>query len=663
MRLLDTVTGHFLEKDPCDRKTKYAILSHAWDSKGEQTYQELKDIQKRSSSAPSPSQDKSLSNPSPSQPLHDTSSTTDVAPVSIPARDASSASSETVVCPIWDDLELSPKIRDACAVARANGYRYLWIDSCCIDKTSSSELSEAINSMYQWYARAEVCYAFLADVPANGDHQRKGSHFRRSRWFTRGWTLQELIAPMRVEFLAMDWTSIGSKRGLASLVSKITNVNYSALLLLEPLSEFSVAQRLSWASRRQTTRAEDRAYCLLGLFDIHMPALYGEGDRAFRRLQEEIMRRIPDQSLFAWSWNNASLGLHTLRLQAEQRSGGLPCEAHNRQYGGMDTSLLAPSLDLFVDCRTIRAVSHEDVVRRLQSYPDLHPADYDFTPHGIRTQLPVIPLSLYFLGCATEYAPVSRWYLLILGCEHRDLPGHLLGRVCHIPASGSAVQWLYCGRVTVSMSGSTKPSHSCELLPLLPAAVSQLRSPQIGLETVYIPHSDRTDGVRAPGLGAALREPHETIRLVLLTKTPTHFPTITIEYRHTLSHNGRHLLIEAHVKSSGNLELYPDVVTWTDSCPWARALDKRVVDHYIPYIEICDDSSTVTLPPPHRRGSSTTAASAPVGVSSRTGKDGKKKEEEEEEEDEGGTTSRAPSDVDFAADGAPSWWAVPPYDL
>ena len=196
--------------------------------------------------------------------------------------------------PIWDDRELSPKIRHGCAVARKNGYRYIWIDSCCIDKSSSSELSEAINSMYKWYALADVRYAYLADVPPGDDHHAEESRFRESRWFTREWTLQELIAPVNVVFLSQDWAPIGSKHALGGLVEDVTSINHRALLHLEPLDKFSVAQRLSWAARRKTTREEDRAYSLLGIFDINMPTLYGEGNRAFRRLQEQVMQRIPD---------------------------------------------------------------------------------------------------------------------------------------------------------------------------------------------------------------------------------------------------------------------------------------------------------------------------------------------------------------------------------
>ncbi|EJF59918.1 HET-domain-containing protein, partial [Dichomitus squalens LYAD-421 SS1] len=207
---------------------------------------------------------------------------------------------KTPPCCIWDDPELSPKIRDACRVAREAGYNFLWIDSCCIDKTSSSESTESINSMYQWYGHATECYAFLADVPPGDDPRSPESKFRSSRWFRRGWTLQELISPSKVKFLSNDWNIIGTKHILVDLVEEITGIPDESLLHKKSLDEFSVAQRLSWAAKRKTTRVEDRAYSLLGIFNINMPTLYGEGHHAFRRLQEEIVQRVPDQSLFAW---------------------------------------------------------------------------------------------------------------------------------------------------------------------------------------------------------------------------------------------------------------------------------------------------------------------------------------------------------------------------
>ncbi|KAI1792647.1 hypothetical protein LXA43DRAFT_887131, partial [Ganoderma leucocontextum] len=194
------------------------------------------------------------------------------------------------------------KVRRACEAARADGYDLLWIDSCCIDKTSSAELSEAINSMWLWYnGSAAVCHAFLADVPGDDDVDAKDSRFRASRWFRRGWTLQELLAPRDIKFLSGSWTYLGSKAGLALAIQERTGIEFEVLLHLRSLDEVSVAKRMSWAANRETTRVEDWAYSLLGIFDINMPTLYGEGEGAFQRLQEQIIQRIPDQSIFAWT--------------------------------------------------------------------------------------------------------------------------------------------------------------------------------------------------------------------------------------------------------------------------------------------------------------------------------------------------------------------------
>ncbi|KAE8338365.1 hypothetical protein BDV24DRAFT_166390 [Aspergillus arachidicola] len=202
-----------------------------------------------------------------------------------------------------------PKVQGACAQARADGFDYIWIDTCCIDKSSSAELSEAINSMFTWYANAEVCYAYLSDVTVYDTVKLDRTEFEQSRWFTRGWTLQELLAPSEVVFFSRDWVRFGERSSLANWLMDITRIDEAVLRnkvrLLErsrPLFQRSIAQRMSWAARRQTTRPEDMAYCLMGMFSVNMPMLYGEGGKkAFLRLQEEIMKQSDDQTIFAWT--------------------------------------------------------------------------------------------------------------------------------------------------------------------------------------------------------------------------------------------------------------------------------------------------------------------------------------------------------------------------
>jgi ankyrin repeat protein len=179
--------------------------------------------------------------------------------------------------------------------AARDGLKYFWVDTCCIDKTSSAELQEAINCMFRWYRDATRCYVYLEDVSIYGSQSINESvwepAFRRSRWFTRGWTLQELIAPSLVDFFSSEGQLFGNKRSLEHLLHEITGINIKALRGHD-LSVFSIDERLSWAADRQTKRKEDKAYSLLGIFDIFMSLRYGEGaDLALRRLKEKIYKR------------------------------------------------------------------------------------------------------------------------------------------------------------------------------------------------------------------------------------------------------------------------------------------------------------------------------------------------------------------------------------
>ncbi|KAL8884357.1 MAG: hypothetical protein Q9192_006868 [Flavoplaca navasiana] len=218
------------------------------------------------------------------------------------------------------------KISRCCALAASQGYEHLWVDTCCIDKTSSAELTESINSMYRWYEEAKICYVYLSDFFLKMAQHGIGTRFDCSRWFTRGWTLQELLAPENVVFYDADWTEIGSKTFLKNTLSGICRI--SVRHLSQP-KEASVATKMSWASTRKTTREEDTAYCLLGLFGVNMPLIYGEGANAFFRLQCEIIQSSSDESLFAWRdrYNNFSAvyygGLLAAGPRCFEESGGI----------------------------------------------------------------------------------------------------------------------------------------------------------------------------------------------------------------------------------------------------------------------------------------------------------------------------------------------------
>jgi hypothetical protein len=251
MRLLNTTTGR-LEEFIGENIPSYAILSHRWEDE-EVTFKDLENLQ-----------------------------------------DGGKCKKKGY-----------SKIQGCCNQAVADGYEWVWIDSCCIDKSSSAELSEAINSMFRWYKGAQVCYAYLSDVKYLLDEDwipimpglglETQSTFYHSKWFRRGWTLQELLAPKQLVFYNKDWGHLGTKFGLKWIVSEITGIRD-----MENFMNASVAQKLSWASNRETTRVEDRAYSLFGLFGVNLPPLYGEGQNAFLRLQLEILRTSDDESIFAW---------------------------------------------------------------------------------------------------------------------------------------------------------------------------------------------------------------------------------------------------------------------------------------------------------------------------------------------------------------------------
>ncbi len=300
-----------------------------------------------------------------------------------------------------------------------DGVRYIWIDTCCIDKSSSAELSEAINSMYRWYEESVVCYAYLEDVEEGFDDAYENPNedtnndsivndndplisdndsiksidgnvkktIGKSRWFTRGWTLQELIAPRRIFFFGKDWLFLGEKyrrsshpkRSLLKLLSSITTIPEAVLANPSQRTSCSVAKKMSWAARRKTTREEDMAYSLLGIFEVNMPLLYGEGTRAFRRLQEEIIKETDDQSLFAWGFKQRN---HSPYLFDELV---------------FDPELLAPNPSVF-------AMSAKIVP--FPSAPNRQP--YTMTNKGLR-------IDLRLLEKGRGYAPVA-----LLDCHHED---------------------------------------------------------------------------------------------------------------------------------------------------------------------------------------------------------------------------------------------------
>jgi hypothetical protein len=209
--------------------------------------------------------------------------------------------------------------------AERDGLKFFWVDTCCIDKSDSAELQDALNSMFRWYRNAAKCYVYLEDVSCQQDADGNPSWelaFRNSRWFTRGWTLQELIAPTIVEFFSKERKHLGDKKSLAQHIHNITSIPLGALQG-NTLSDLSIEERMSWVRKRNTTRKEDKAYSLFGIFGVQMPLLYGEGeDGAFERLREEISKH--DRCLS----NLYSTDPRLDKKRIEEAKGGLLADAY-----------------------------------------------------------------------------------------------------------------------------------------------------------------------------------------------------------------------------------------------------------------------------------------------------------------------------------------------
>ncbi|TBU54931.1 heterokaryon incompatibility protein-domain-containing protein [Dichomitus squalens] len=336
----------------------YAILSHVW-GPSEQSFQDIRELHQRLASSPE--------NP------------------------------RSHAC---------EKIRNFCAYAEAAGYDLAWADTCCIDKTSSAELSEAINSMYTWYADADVCYAFLADVPDHDDPELPDSAFRRSKWFTRGWTLQELIAPLDVVFLSVSWKPLCSKSASSGLIQQVTGIDIDVLLSFVQLPSVPAARRLSWAADRETTRIEDEAYSLMGIFGVNIPIVYGEGRRAFTRLQEEIMKQSPDHTIFVWGLSHC-VSIDDLLAHAPWTN--YPRRAVHSETDPTQQVLFAPSPRAFLGSSNVQRVSIRRLaitaeiglaaMNNIQPEPStlnnaLRPPhvvpEFTVTSYGVRARLPII---------------------------------------------------------------------------------------------------------------------------------------------------------------------------------------------------------------------------------------------------------------------------------
>lgn len=347
------------------------------------------------------------------------------------------------------------KIRQVCAKARSRNppLDWVWIDSCCIDKTNAVEESRSINSMFEWYRRAALCIVYLYDVDKGApfESQSPDRRHKKSEWFTRGWTLQELLAPRQMEFYDRDWRFMGTKNSLAGTLAYLTGIGKEYLLGEKSIMTASVAERMSWMAGRSTTLVEDVAYSMLGIFNVNMAPLYGEGVKAFIRLQKTLMEDSTDESLFAWTVPEDTL------LRCYERRGKVPTWAP-KTWG-----LLAPSPDCFTKYRDI-VVIPEGVVPRLRG-------GYSWTQHGVMFEMPSRSSGNFLY---TDFRRKER--LFPLNCWKRGQDGKpytvqvLLGKRHKNDQTYTRIQLDKLGLglgVKVASKPTTNTSHSEETTPLI----------------------------------------------------------------------------------------------------------------------------------------------------------------------------------------------------
>ncbi|TBU29678.1 heterokaryon incompatibility protein-domain-containing protein [Dichomitus squalens] len=418
----------------------------------------------------------------------------------------------------------SPKIRRCCQLAERHGYQWLWADTCCIDKTSSAELSEAINSMFRYYSLADVCYAYLRDVPRDDFLHNVDSAFRRSKWHSRGWTLQELLAPKFLIFLSQEWVPLGSKADLAPLVEEITGIPCAVLTFGMSMEQISVARRMSWAAVRETTRPEDEAYCLMGIFGISMSTLYGEGRRAFGRLQEEIMKHTPDTSLFGWGPCIAPYSQEwtTLGLSQPVSDSSLDHLHHH------DMHLLATSPATFRDCDmsftspSIRS-SHKaesDVVTQRSVGGLTSSFAFTLTAHGIFARIPLVERNGYAVAVLGLSCQETRLGLLLKQCPlsiDREYPLYDIGITLMF---GIHYRLVPLGHVAGDIRLSGEPVNpqwrQVYLATRLPHATASTIPPRVLISF----------GLRAPFrfLQRHLQEIYNRLNLIVESAEPDHLP-------------------------------------------------------------------------------------------------------------------------------------------
>ncbi|KAL8963788.1 MAG: hypothetical protein Q9183_004957 [Haloplaca sp. 2 TL-2023] len=370
MRLINTSTFALHKSEELGGPLEYAILSHRWVG-AEVTFQDLDSAQWRASNIDKPQ-------------MH--------------------------------------KIRAACTKARQRNppLDWLWVDTCCIDKKDLVELSTSLNSMFQWYFGATVCYGYLYDIDWINGQLSKSTNPKRpgqeSEWFERGWTLQELLAPRHMEFYDRNWNFMGTKRDLAPMLESETGIAQTYLTGATSFKTASVATKMSWMAGRTTTMVEDIAYSMLGILNINTEIRYGEGINAFMRLQRTLVEHTTDESIFAWETPKAGLSCY--------RSLG-----HTPRFDPKEWGLIAPSPDCFSEIN--------DLVVLPNLYVPRLGGGYQWGQQGVTFLMPMSPFS----EARNIWGMARKKVMMPLNCWRFGRDGKPYGIVLELVRMGSGTEY------------------------------------------------------------------------------------------------------------------------------------------------------------------------------------------------------------------------------
>ncbi|KAF9473480.1 hypothetical protein BDN70DRAFT_867329 [Pholiota conissans] len=393
-----------------------------------------------------------------------------------------------------DDLDLSHegyrKLVNFCCIAEAeDAVTFGWMDTVCIDKSSSSELDESIRSMYKWYENAKICITYLADTSSIND-------MATDRWFTRGWTLQELIAPKRLNFYSRDWKRVKSNathndKKITEIQEIIFNATGIARHHIENLGFASIPTKMQWAAKRQVTRSEDASYSLMGLFGVNMSIAYGEGPkRAFARLVNEIINATPDKDIldiFDFGVGPGAFDGIFHEFLPSNPKAYLDSSNFNFSRGQLTKPLVMTHLGLRIPVLLLQAAPGSSSSKKYTSIGDYFAHPVEYTDYGGRKYLNILDISWQdkpLVKNVSFYGP-SQHRVAVLNCTAAEGIADI-----RIPAVCLAAILIYDPEVQEQINSTTRMEKLSTKAPVVFELQNHIKQPDWSRGFYTIPRSE-----------------------------------------------------------------------------------------------------------------------------------------------------------------------------